>query len=326
MKKNLWAWILGGLLALVILIVCGVMVYIRFALPRVPLKEISVQSTPERIERGRYLANHVTVCMDCHSKRAWDRYSGPPVVGTLGQGGEIFDQRMGFPGSFSSPNITPFNLRDWTDAEIYRAITSGVKKDGNPLFPIMPYLAYGTLDDEDIFAIIAYIRSIPPLRNTPPPSNPAFPMNLVLRTFPAPNVPSARPPESDTLKYGEYLVRASGCIECHTTAEHGQIVKNLAFQGGREFVMPNGVLTSSNITPDKETGIGWMTREDFVRRFRAYDPVVYIPPRLGQKDMPTIMPWTMYAGMSETDLAAIYAYLKSLPAVKNPVVKWKALK
>ncbi|MCX6282251.1 MAG: cytochrome C [Bacteroidetes bacterium] len=325
MKKNIWAWILGGLVAALVLIVIVVMLYIRFALPNVPLQNISVQSTPELVARGQYLANHVTVCMDCHSTRDWERFSGPPVAGTIGKGGEVFDQKMGFPGAFSSPNITPFKLGNWSDAEIYRAITSGENKDGNAMFPIMPYFAYGTLDNEDILSIIAYIRSIPAIHNTPPPSNPAFPMNLVVRTFPLKSQPMPKPAESDTVKYGEYLVRAGGCIECHTAAKHGQIVKALAFSGGRQFVMPNGVLTSPNITPDMETGIGKMSREDFIKRFKGYDPSTYMTPKLGRKDMQTIMPWTMYAGMEVNDLSAIYAYLRSLPAKTNVVVKWKPL-
>lgn len=325
MKKRKWAWILGGLLAALVLFVIAVMLYIRFALPNVPLQTLSVQSTPERISRGQYLANHVLVCMDCHSTRDWERFSGPPVAGTTGKGGEIFDQKLGFPGAFSSPNITPFNLGNWTDAEIYRAITSGESKNGRALFPIMPYFAYGTLDNEDIYSIIAYVRSLPVIRSTPPASDPAFPMNLVVRTFPRKAEPSVKPPSEDSIKYGEYLVRAAACIECHTTAKHGQIVKSLAFSGGREFIMPNGVLTSPNITPDPETGIGKMSREDFIMRFKGFDPVVYNARKLGRNEMATIMPWTMYAGMDSKDLGAIYAYLHSLPAKKNVVVKWKPM-
>ena len=325
MRKKIWARILGGLLAAVVLIIAGVILYLRFVLPNVPLQDISVQVTPERLERGQYLANHVCVCMDCHSKRDWERFSGPPVSGTLGEGGEIFDEKMGFPGAFSSPNITPFNLGSWTDAGIYRAITSGETREGKPLFPIMPYFAYGTMDTEDIFSIIAYIRSIPEIRNTPPRSNPAFPMNLVLRTFPGKARPATKPSESDTIKYGEYLIRASGCIECHTTAKHGQIVKEKAFAGGREFIMPTGLLVSPNITPDKETGIGLMSREDFIRRFKGFDPAIYKAPNLGRRDMPSIMPWMMYAGMTKNDLGAIYAYLLSLPPKNNVIIKWKPL-
>jgi len=326
MRKRKWAWILGGLLAVLVLIIAGAVLYIRLALPNVPLLDISVKSTSERVERGAYLANHIMVCMDCHSTRNWDRFSGPLVPGTLGKGGELFDQKMGFPGAFLSANITPFKLSNWTDAEIYRAITSGENKEGKALFPIMPYLAYGTVDTEDIYSIIAYIRTLAVIRSTPPPSDPAFPMNLIVRTFPKKAQPTVRPPESDTIKYGEYLVRASGCIECHTPAEHGQIVKSLAFTGGRVFLFANGMLTTPNITPDAETGIGKMNREDFIKRFKAYDPATYTAPKIGSKDMPTIMPWTMYAGMNINDLGAIYTYLRTLPEKKNVVVKWKPLR
>lgn len=316
---------MGSLMAVLVLFVITVILYIRLALPNIPLQKVTVQSTPERVERGRYLANHVTVCMDCHSTRDWDRFSGPPVPNTTGIGGEVFDERMGFPGAFTSPNISPFHLGGWTDAEIYRAITSGETKDGRALFPIMPYMAYGTLDNEDIFSIIAYIRSIPSVHSITKPANPSFPMNLVLRTFPKTASPVQRPPESDTLRYGEYLVRAATCIECHTTARHGQIVRSLAFSGGREFIMPTGVLTSPNITPDSVTGIGKLSSSDFIRRFKAYDPAIYDAPKLGPKEMPSIMPWTMYAGMSPSDLHAIYTYLHSLPSKQNVVVRWKPL-
>jgi len=323
MKKKKWFWIFGGLIAAIVIFVIGVILYLRFALPAIPLKEINVQVTPERVEHGKYLANHVMVCMDCHSVRDWKLYSGPPVEGTLGQGGEVFDQKMGFPGSFSASNITPFNLKSWTDAEIYRAITSGVKKDGSAMFPIMPYPYYGTLDTEDIYCIIAYIRSIPEIESFPPASVPAFPMSIILNTIPKKALPTQKPLPSDTLKYGEYLVKAAGCIECHTPADHGQIIKELAYTGGREFQFPDGLLMSSNLTPDPETGIGNWTKEAFINRFHAYDIEVNPPMPVGKGMIQTIMPWTMYAGMTENDLSAIYAYLQSLDPVKNKVVKFR---
>jgi hypothetical protein len=323
MKKKKWLWILGGLIAAIVIFVIGVILYLRFALPAIPLKEINVQVTPERVEKGKYLANHVMVCMDCHSTRDWKLYSGPLVDRTLGKGGEVFDQKMGFPGSFSAANITPFNLKSWSDAEIYRAITSGVKKDGRAMFPIMPYPYYRTLDTEDIYSIIAYIRSIPEIESTPPLSVPEFPMSIILNTLPENAIPSQKPLPSDTIKYGEYLVKAAGCVECHTPAKHGQIIKELAFTGGREFQFPGGLLMSSNITPDPETGIGNWTKEAFINRFHAYDISVNPPMAVGKGMIQTIMPWTMYAGITESDLASIYSYLHSLSPVKNKVVKFR---
>jgi hypothetical protein len=325
MKKRKWIWIPVGILAVIVIFIIGAILYLRFALPSVPLKEVSIKSTPEMIEKGKYLANHVMVCMDCHSKRDWKVYSGPPIEGTLGQGGEIFDEKLGFPGSFPSANITPFNLKEWSDAEIYRAITSGVKKNGNAMFPIMPYPYYGTLDSEDIFSIIAYLRTIPAIESYPAESNPAFPMSIIINTFPKPANPAPKPPKSDTLKYGEYLVKAATCIECHTPAIHGQIVKEKAFSGGRSFEFPDGLLMSSNITPDKETGIGNWTKQAFIDRFHAYDLNVNPPMPVGKGMIQTIMPWTMYAGMTNEDLSAVYTYLRSLPPVENRVKKFSRL-
>lgn len=324
MKKKKWPMILGVLAAAMVAIVAGIILYIVWFLPNIPVTEMKVEITPQRIERGKYLANHVMVCMDCHSTRDWSKFSGPLTPGTEGKGGEVFDEKLGFPGKFMSANITPFRLKDWTDAEIYRAITSGVSRDGHPLFPIMPYPAYGTLDTEDICSVIAYIRSLPSIDYLPGRSNPTFPMSVILHLIPAKASPMPHPPATDTLGYGEYLVKASGCIECHTPAEHGQIVKSLAYTGGREFQMPDGsLLLSANITPDEETGIGKWTKEAFIFRFKTYDLSTFKPPVLQNGEMQSIMPWTMYAGMDTTDLTAIFKYLHSLKPVSNKVAKVK---
>ena len=327
MKKKKWPGILGGIVVALVVIVICIVLYIVWFLPDIPLTDMKAESTPARLERGKYLANHAMVCIDCHSTRDWSRFSGPMVPGTEGRGGEVFDEKMGFPGHFQAPNITPFHLKEWTDAEIYRAIASGVSKDGHPLFPIMPYPAYGTLDTEDILSVIAYIRSIPEIDHTPPRSNPTFPMNVILHLMPSEAGPQAKPPVTDTLAYGEYIVRASVCVECHTPAEHGQIVKTLMFSGGREFRMPDGtMLVSPNITPDEETGIGKWSKEEFVFRFKVYDPAKYNPPVLQPGEMQSIMPWTMYAGMDTTDLTAMYRYLHSLKPMVNRVAKTKPVR
>ena len=78
------------------------------------------------------------------------QFSMPMVLSTRGQGGERFDQTMGFPGVYFSANITPSGIGGWTDGEIYRAITTGVRKNGKPIFPVMPYHSYGLADPEDV--------------------------------------------------------------------------------------------------------------------------------------------------------------------------------
>lgn len=322
MVKKVWFKILTGAFIFLVIAIIAVVLYLKYALPSIPLEEVKVQSTPEMVARGEYLANHVTVCIDCHSTRDWSRFSGPITPGTLGKGGEIFDQKLGFPGSFASPNITPFHLNTWSDAEIFRAITTGVSKDGRALFPIMPYDYYGKLDKSDILAIIAYIRTLQPVESNPPASNPAFPMSLILNTLPQKANFSAMPTRTDTIAYGDYLIRAAGCVVCHTPAEHGQIVEKLSFSGGREFQMPDGTeLVSPNITPDMETGIGKWSREAFIFRFKSFDLSHYTPPVLSKGEMQSIMPWTMYAGMDTTDLTAIYRYLHNLKPISNPIAK-----
>jgi len=144
MKKVLK--ILAIILLVLVLVVAAIMIYVKTALPNVgEASELKIEITPERLARGKYLANHVALCTDCHSTRDWTKFAGPTVPGTSGAGGEIFDQIMGFPGSYHARNITPFGLEDWTDGEIFRAITSGVSKDGVALLPIMPYLLHSDL-------------------------------------------------------------------------------------------------------------------------------------------------------------------------------------
>jgi cytochrome c2 len=313
-------------LLIIIVIVAGIASYVKFGLPNVgDAQTLKIDATPERVQHGEYLANHVTLCMDCHSTRDWSKFSGPMTAGTYGRGGERFDEKMGFPGVFYSKNITPANLKDWTDGEIFRAITTGVDKDGNALFPVMPYHYYGQMDKEDIYDIIAYIRTLPPIENKTPDHVVDFPMNFILNTIPVKASFVHKPPKSDTLKYGAYLVNAAACMECHTKADKGQIIPSLAFGGGRLFEMPNGKCYSANISPDKATGIGNWTADQFVTRFKAYSDPSNIP-TMDSKEVNTIMPWSMFAGMDTSDLRSIFAYLQTVKPVKSQVVHFVAAK
>ena len=301
------------------IVLAAAFIYPKFFLPDVAASPyLQVPVTQERIARGKYLANNVAVCMDCHSSRDWSRFSAPPVTGTLGKGGEYFGQEMGFPGKFYARNLTPSNLGNWTDGEIFRAITTGVSRDGHALFPVMPYPAYGKMDKEDVYDIIAYLRSLQPIPHEIPPSEADFPMSLIINTLPAEAQLTSKPDPENRVEYGRYLVNAAGCIDCHSPVKNGQVISEFAFSGGREFPMPNGILKSANITPDKQTGIGKWNEQDFLSRFKAYsNPETAVV--LGENQVNTIMPWTMYAGMKTSDLRAIYAYLQTLKSIENDV-------
>lgn len=318
----------GYVLLVLIVAVVGLLSYVKLALPNVgDAPNITIEYTPERIERGRYLANAVSICMDCHSTRDYTKFSGPIVAGTLGKGGERFDQSVGMPGVFISKNITPEGISRYTDGELYRVITAGVTKEGRPMFPLMPYPYYGRMADEDIYSIIAYVRSLPPMKNEVPDSEADFPVNFILHTIPKKGTPQPVPPKSDQLAYGAYLTNASGCRECHTKDKQGQIIEEFAFAGGREFKFPDGsVVRSANISPDPETGIGAWTADMFVTRFKIYADSAYVLPDAPPGEFNTIMPWTMYAQMEKEDLEAIFTYLRTVTPMKNTVTKFTAVK
>lgn len=313
----------GYFVSVVALIIIGILSYVKFALPDVgPAPDLKIEITSEKIERGNYLANHVMLCMDCHSTRDWNSFSAPMISGTEGKGGETFDQKLGFPGKYIAPNITPFHLKDWTDGEIFRAVTEGVSKDGRALFSIMPHHLYGQLDKNDIEAVIAYIRNLKSIESENEISSSDFPMNFIINTMPKKASFGKIPQQSDKINYGKYMITAAGCMDCHTMQDKGKFVGEL-YAGGFEFKLLDGsVVRSANLTPDKTTGLGNWTSEQFINRFKMYADSSYINPKITSNEFQTTMPWTMYSGMNKADLEAIFNYLQSLAPVKNQVEKF----
>lgn len=315
---------IGILLGVLILAVLAGITYVKTAMPNTGDPEtLTIALTPQRIERGAYLANHVTVCIDCHSTRDWSKFAGPLTGKDLGSGGEKFDPNMGFPGTIYARNITPYSLKSWTDGEVFRAVTTGVSKDGSPLFPLMPYHSYGKMDKEDVLSIIAYLRTLKPVENQIPEPSLDFPINILVNTMPAPATFTNIPDTSDVLAYGEYLIGAASCVDCHSQKDKGNNIPGTEFGGGMEFKQPAGIVRSPNITMDKETGIGSWTKENFVQRFKAYADTSYHSPNMTPNDLNTPMPWVMYAGMKKSDLEAIYTYLSSLAPKKHLVEKYE---
>ncbi|WP_316809849.1 c-type cytochrome [Pedobacter heparinus] len=312
---------LGIILLFVIIAATAGGFYVNVALPDTGKPAVvKIEPTPERLERGHYLANHVAVCIDCHSSRDWGVFSGPLVAGTSGKGGELFDENMGFPGKIYARNITPHALGNWTDGEILRAITTGVNKDGKALFPLMAYNRFGKMDQEDVYSIIAYIRSLQPVKSEIPATELNFPVSLINNTLPKPADFQKIPAASDTLKYGAYLINVAGCVDCHSKMDKGNIVPGSEFGGGMEFKQPAGTIRSPNITMHPTNGLGNWTREMFVQRFKMYADSSFKPQHISRDELNSPMPWTMYAGMTQQDLSAIYTYLKSLKPLDNKVV------
>jgi mono/diheme cytochrome c family protein len=322
MKKRLLKTGLG-IVAGFVLIAGVALAYVKWALPDVgPAPELTIHPTAAQVAHGKYLAHHVAACVDCHSTRDFTRFAGPMVVGTEGKGGERFSREMGFPGNFYARNLTPASLGTWNDGEIFRAITTGVSRDGSALFPVMPYQNYAQMDPSDIKDIIAYLRTLKPIPNEIPPAEPDFPMNFILNTIPAKIDAGKRPDTTDRIAYGKYITTFAACGDCHTPVnDQGQPLPGMDMAGGRGFPMPTGLVRSMNITP-ANSGIGTWTKTAFIARFKAYSGKNDEQPTVHDDEFNSIMPWTMYAEMTEQDLGAIYDYLRTVAPVENKVERF----
>jgi mono/diheme cytochrome c family protein len=273
------------------------------------------------VEHGKYLVTHVAICVDCHTKRDFTKFAGPIIWSSLGGGGDTFGAGEGVPGEITPPNITPHALKDWTDDEIERAITQGINKKGDTLFPIMPYNNYNRMAKSDIRAIIAYIRTLSSVESTIPPKKLMIPASMY-GPLPQNKVDAnVRPDPSDKIKYGEYLTTFASCSDCHTPMTQQGPDFSKMFAGGFVFDLPGLFkVTVPNITPDSTTGIGSWSEEMFLAKFKTNVAAVEKGENPGK--MNTMMPWGMYGKMKEDDLKAIYAYLRTVPSIKNKVEKW----
>ena len=289
-----------------------------------PAADVKVPMTAERIERGRYLFENVAHCTGCHSPRDWGKFAAPVVAATVGAGVE-FPAELGLPGRIVATNLTPdpeTGLGRWTDGEKIRAIREGVSRDGRALFPFMPYPALSKLSDEDVEAIVAYMNSLKPVRNALPQTKLDFPVSLMAKFAPKPVEGKVSAPDrSDKLAYGRYLVTIGDCAGCHTPKERGKDIEGKEYAGGMEFPIAGFLVRSANITPDEETGIGSWSEQRFVGQFKSHSEKSFeTAPKAVQANF-TLMGWMDYSRMEEDDLRAMYAYLKTLKPVHNPVEK-----
>lgn len=269
------------------------------------------ESTPARLERGKYLVDSVMGCLGCHSEIDSRRPGAPPVEGRAGAGARWADANLPW---LVAPNITPdkeTGAGNWSDDTFARAIREGIGHDGRALFPVMPYQNYRALSDEDLAAVIVYIRSIPAVRNQLPLSQIPFPMSFFIKDMPRPiTSPVPAPDLSTAALRGAYLTRMGSCADCHTPVEKGLPIAGLDFAGGFVFSLQTGVVASANITPDA-SGISYYDEALFMRAMREG--------KVGARTLNAAMPWWFYSKMTDEDLKAMFAYLKTLKPVKHRV-------
>lgn len=253
------------------------------------------EETP--LERGAYLVRHVAACGNCHTP--------------LGPDGPIADQELAgrfvlsTPGfDAHAPNITPAAIGDWTDAQIARAIREGVRPDGRVLGPPMAFEWFRHISDKDIAAIVAYLRSVPAVKNDVPRSVYRIPLP---ENYGPPLGNVTGPEPGETVAYGAYLAGpVAHCLECRTPMEGPHHLYDTRLgAGGRDMSGPWGQAISANLTPAADGLARWTDDEviAMIRTGHRPDGSAMTPP----------MGYRFYAGMSDRDARAIVAYLRSLP-------------
>src|ERR1700737_498176 len=249
--KRLGRWLLISVFSLAVLLAIAITLTIgwrSFLGPRArPLTNRTFERTPQRLERGRYIATALSGCSYCHTPHDWTVAGTPMVAGKEGSG-EVLPY-ADLPGRIVAPNLTPdpeTGAGRWTDDQLARAIREGVGHDGRALFPIMPYQHYRNMSDEDLASIVVYLRSLPPVHNPLPATEIIFPVKYLIRSAPEPvTALVADVASSDQLKYGTHLADQAGCIDCHTPQVQGQSVPDMEFAGGFLFRGPWGNVSSA---------------------------------------------------------------------------------
>jgi cytochrome c2 len=274
---------------------------------------LKVESTPERIEKGRQLS--AMMCNDCHMDEKTNKLTGRKM-GEISQFGEIY-----------SKNITQHpekGIGKWTDGQLAYLLRTGVKPDGRFL-PIMAKLS--KMSDEDLHSIISFLRSghswvqadATPQQESKYSFLAKFLTNIkAIKPMPFTHQPVPEPDTTNKVKWGEYvaLYRVE-CYACHSKdfAKNDYINPEKSkgfFGGGNEFKLPDGSkIYSRNLTMDEETGIGKWSEEDFIKALKT-GIVPHGQPAL----RPPMKP---YAELSDGEARAVYAYLKTIPKINNKV-------
>jgi mono/diheme cytochrome c family protein len=308
--------LLGGLVAVVIVLLVGLVLVVEMTWDR-PVNRVAPAMTAPRdsatVARGSYIFNVTWQCANCHE-------AGEEHVPPAASGGKLFDLRSAGPGfgKYYSKNITPdtaTGIGGWTDGEIVQAIREGVNRQRHVLFPLMPVDWLKEMSDNDVLALVAYLRTLPPIHNRVPGNEPSF-VAKALMTFNiiGPTTPSGQHPQAPAVsaEYGRYFaLHVAGCADCHTPRNmtNGKFYLDSLFAGssfafGKDADAPLWAF-ARNITPHDNTGIGRWTEEEFAHAVTGGvtpDSTVLTP----------YMPYPRYKFLAPDDLKAMYLFVRSL--------------
>ncbi len=307
---------LSLLLLVLALIIAGFALYIQFTgIPKYPVEKIDlkVQSTAQRVARGRKLVN--MLCADCHYDQQTHSLTGKRML----------DLPPSF-GTAYSANITQHPVKgigNWTDGQIAWFLRTGIKPTGEYVPPYMVKL--NDLSDEDMASMIAFLRSNDALVAAKDvdsvPCRPSFLVKFLSHVaflpLPYPKAPIAHPDLKDEVKYGKYTaLSVAKCYECHSADFKTNVAlfpeRSKGFMGGGNAMNDaNGnTVYSANITPDTETGIGRWTEAQFARALRQ-----------GFRPDNTVIryPMVLYPDLSNQEIHDLYSYFKTVPVIHHQV-------
>jgi mono/diheme cytochrome c family protein len=278
-----------------------------------PYPNIKASTDSAMVAKGRHIVLGPGHCVDCHSP-----IRNADSVLALGQevpltGGYTF--KLPF-GTFYTKNLTPDSttgIGQYTDAEIGRILRYSVKKNGEAVLPFMPFQ---NMSDEDLTAVISYLRSLKPVANAVPEHSYNVVGNVIKAFMIKPSAPTepiqTYVPEDSTAEYGKHMVMAvANCNECHTRRDGIGNYVGAPLAGGTVFKEEGKpTLVTPNLTPHPSGRLFNWSEEDFIRRFR-----------MGRTIKHSHMPWESYGRMSDTELKAIYNYLRTVEAHPTEQVK-----
>jgi mono/diheme cytochrome c family protein len=282
--------------------------------------EAGLDANAAKIARGKYLVDHVSVCIDCHTPQT--NTGGPDMTKYL-SGWECFADINGPAdgGCINTANLTndPTGLKNRTDEQIKTMFRDGVRPDGKPLSPVMPYWVFHNMTDEDADAVVAYLRTVPAVEHQVPANDPAFIVDAAAPPIPPVKIPAA---DGGSAERGRYLAAMAGvCMECHTPETGGPGTPpdlDKPFAGGREFQLPMPPFTdnsrSANLT-SHATGLAGKTPQfviDVLKLGRDRADAGLCPP------MP-VGPMGAFGGLTNDDARDIANYIIGLPPVANTV-------
>lgn len=287
--------------------------------PTTEIIQLKVALDSTRIVRGAKIAS--LLCNECHKDPKTGRLTGRIMPDLPKEFGEVV-----------TLNITrdPIHgIGNWTDGELYYLLRTGLHKDGRWSPPFMP--KFPLMADEDLYSIIAWLRSNDPLLEAAPQEYPPNKFNLFTKFLanvafvppPLPDLPIAIPDTSNRVAFGKYVADAlCACYACHSSDFSKQDAlnpeKSFGFYGGGNPMLnlAGELVPSANITMDKETGIGNWTAVQF------YEAVKY---GKNPKGGPLYYPMFPHTTLSDNEVYAIYAYLKTVPTIKNAVARYQPI-